>query len=746
MKNRILLFGLMYLWMIPVLISQNNLPQGLTIKQNGSNFYFNFSIPSYVFDTATIKKADGTNEKFLDFVVNEEFGSIDSIGLPKLPTLTFMFAIPYDSKIPNLVLHDIQKDEIFLSHKILPVQEPISTNPNDLIPEFTINNDYYQSTGVNNIVTEITDDFIVAGVKGIRITITPFAYNPIQNKITIRKNINFEIQLPGLVSKKSASSSILDSYFNSLFVNNVPSSKSITKGNYLIITAPEYESTITYFANYKRNIGYNVTVASTNITGTTKESIKSYIQARYDNTSTRPVFVLLVGDVDKIPCWVGEHRIEPRTDLYYATLEGKDMVQDVFIGRFSVRTSSWFTDIQQLQNICNKTIFMETNIKNLSKTAVFLADDEYHSYTEGGHDKVVKDAFEPKGYSCLKLYANDGATHNEAISALNNNQIFMVYSGHGSSSSISGFSISTSDIRSLTNTVFPLGFSFACLTNKFEENECFGESWIRDNNGGIAYYGASQTTYYDPDKELEKKIFKNAWYEDDKEQLGCMVQLAMEKLSTGRDKRYREMYNLLGDPSFITSGISCMYDYVFSNSEVFHSGEAITYQASNTIVTAEGDATFTVQNGANVTLIAGNKIVLKPGTKIESGSRFHASIAQCNNHDSNPMVKKGGSFENENQENTLNLIEKDIHNNNLSIYPNPFSIQTSIEYNLFDKTDVIIEVFDLLGKKYLEEKKLEEGKGFHNYTISGEGLSQGIYIIKVTTSQFKEVAFIYKNE
>jgi len=77
------------------------------------------------------------------------------------------------------------------------------------------------------------------------------------------------------------------------------------QGRYLVITAPEFETTLEPFVQYKQSIGFEVQVVSTQTTGKTNVSIKNYIQKLYDDVSTRPKFVLLVGDVAHIPAYQG---------------------------------------------------------------------------------------------------------------------------------------------------------------------------------------------------------------------------------------------------------------------------------------------------------------------------------------------------------------------------------------------------------------------------------------------------------
>jgi hypothetical protein len=133
-------------------------------------------------------------------------------------------------------------------------------------------------------------------------------------------------------------------------------SGSTDKGRFLIITPSRFQNDLTYFANYKRNIGYTVDIVNTNTTGTSSSSIISYLHTRYNNSATRPDYVLLVGDVNDIPASDGIQgdKDNPLTDLNYARLDGDDMFADVFLGRISV------SDVSELKNVLNKNYFNGT--------------------------------------------------------------------------------------------------------------------------------------------------------------------------------------------------------------------------------------------------------------------------------------------------------------------------------------------------------------------------------------------------
>lgn len=608
----------------------------ISITQSGNSIIIDFALPSYSIKDTSVYEPYEITELYKSIDV-EYFGNIDDIGYPQLPQLTLDLSVPYNSENFQVTVSNQVTQEITLNREYLPTQEDYESDTS-----FTIESSYYNTNGSTyNFLNKISDPYLVLGETGIGFSIFPFTYNPQLDKITVTEEATFTISYT-TTSKKSApiaySSPVKESYLSNFFQNYSSSklkSGSDFSGRYLMITPPLHESTLTYFANYKRNIGYEVIVANTNTTGTSASAIKDYIETQYNNSSTRPDFVLLVGDHGSIPASGGNSSgtdiDDPITDLNYARLAGDDFFADVFLSRFSVSSNP------ELQNIINKTIFMEMNIHLFDKKAKFLAGEEDNGWMENqfenGHDKVIKSTFEPEGYTCQKLYQPNQTA---AVGAISDNPLYYIYSGHGSSTYMAGgsFSIYNSNITSATNTIFPFVFSFACKTGNFAySSTCIGEHWIRANDkGGIVYFGSSVSTMTNSDKAIEKNIFGDSF--TDNEHIVGITNLGMKNYwkrfwsfwNRGRTRRYMKAYNLLGDPSFNIYGTGCISDITFSNNEVFHDGDEICYHAGNSI---QNDADFEIESGANVTLLAGTSITLNPGFKAKIGSTFEARIESC---------------------------------------------------------------------------------------------------------------------
>jgi hypothetical protein len=521
------------------------IPEGITISKDGSGYKVNFNLPSY---SLTPVYAEG--EQYLKLEI-PDYGITNEVGLPCLPQASFNLFISYDEQKPVVSNIMLSKETQMLSYKIYPTQAPWEKLKGLDERPFTINRDYYNSTGkANPPFVTISEPFILAGVKGVMVTVYPFAYNPAANELTLVRSGSFKINLQSSPSSNVKHSASFNNYLQSVFVN-YDSPRLTPTNNYLIITAPEYESTMAAFVTHKQNMGYNVSMVNTNATGTTNAAILAYLQNLYNNMSTRPEFVLLVGDVDKIPGWVGIGTPDnPSTDLNYTMLEGNDPYADVFLGRFSVASTA------QLTNVINKSIYMELNINGLTKKNVFCASNDNYTVSEGTHNFVIDSFFGPGGYTNLKLYCHTySANTQQLIDALNANQVFAIYSGHGDVTLwADGPPLNQSQVNALTNTWYPYVYSFSCLTGQFQAGECFAETWIRTAHGGSLYWGSSVTSYWDEDDILEKRLYR-AMFTDHlikSSPMFCQAKIYLVQYYgsiTPTMRRYIEMYNCFGDPS-----------------------------------------------------------------------------------------------------------------------------------------------------------------------------------------------------
>ena len=513
------------------------------VKVNGG-YEIEFSLPAYSYQTVTKE-----GESF-DIINVENFGITPNEGLPMLPQLTFILIIDKAEISPDFYILNQSLEENYLQRKLFPAQAPWEKSRELKDRPFTINRSYYSTTGsILDPLVKISEPVIIGGVKAVMVSVMPFRYDPSSGKLVITKNARIKIGLSAGIPRYTSIAGSFKEIFGALAVNSETVNYAGTN-NYLIITPPEYEAVMGPFASYKSSMGYSVLMVNTSTTGTTTSAILSYIQNRYNNIATRPEFILLAGDIDKIPEWTGIGSDNPHTDLNYTMLEGNDPFADAFIGRFSCANTT------ELTNLITKTIYMESNIGGLPKKNVFMASTDNWAITEGTHNFVIDSFFTPSTYTNVKLYTHTyNATTQQLIDALNNNQVYAIYSGHGSTTSwADGPPLSQTQVNALNNSYYPFVYSFACLTGQYQNSECFGETWIRRPKAGSVFWGSSVNSFWDEDDILERRLFR-AMFTDGLKKTAPMFVMAKYYLvqhygSVTTDmRRYLEMYNCFGDPS-----------------------------------------------------------------------------------------------------------------------------------------------------------------------------------------------------
>jgi hypothetical protein len=325
----------------------------------------------------------------------------------------------------------------------------------------------------------------------------------------------------------------------------------------LIIVPDAYESDVLSFASWKAEKGLHATIAPLSETGSTRNQIFAYIQNAYDNWVVPPTYVLLMGDTNLIPTFDGSAGNHV-TDLKYVSVAGGDWLPDLIVGRFPFRT------VTQLQTMIQKTWDIETlelpGTDFLNRTCFIASDDPWFwDIAEGTHRYVIVNYMRPNGIQFTAIRGHSGGNTQDVTDAVNSGKTFVNYSGHGSQFSWGGPSFNQNDVRNLVNTdMYPFVISHACLTGSYEQNECYGETWLREaGRGGVAFWGASNNTYWDEDDFLERRMYDFNFLRSFTT-IGEMTYAAlfsMNRSGWGRSHYYFEAYNILGDPTLdITMG------------------------------------------------------------------------------------------------------------------------------------------------------------------------------------------------
>jgi hypothetical protein len=495
-------------------------------------------------------------------------GGITSvIGEPNLPVTTKMVEIPFGAEVSlNLESFEVVEksiSELGLTNRIAPVQPPIPKIEGAWEKaQFVINEKYYQQ---NAFLPEerirLKEIGIIRGHRYVSISVYPISYNPQMGRVNIYSKIKVKLTLTG--SNVTMTQNQLFRYASppfeelcsKLFIN-YPAYAHMVKGapelpiGYLIITHQDFSASLIDLVEWKTQKGFHVTVAEVPTIGSTKESIKSYIQNAYDTWAIPPTYVLLVGDVEYIPTWTGTSS-STATDLYYVKMDG-DSFADIFRGRLPAKS------LTEANDMVNKILYYENPASSdldWMRKACFIAASDLDGLAEKTHDYVMLNYCYPNGMICDTIWERLGGSTTMITNSVNNGLTILCYSGHGSEYFWSSVAYNQTNIRNLINPdKYPFVLSHACLTGSFNVDESFGETWAKvANKAGIAFWGASNGTFWEEDDILEKRMFQAAFAETCYS-IGNMTDKALWYLyqyygGEGQSLYYLDAYNIMGDPS-----------------------------------------------------------------------------------------------------------------------------------------------------------------------------------------------------
>jgi hypothetical protein len=280
-----------------------------------------------------------------------------------------------------------------------------------------------------------------------------------------------------------------------LIVNQIYGHPKETKTNdiYLIIASDDYfnSNVLDTFISFREQ-DFTVQLVKGSTIGTTKDDYRNYIR------NLMPDYVLLVGKYGDFPVHTLPYPKEVESYNYYvASSTTGHPNQDIPLGLFLAENYS------ELKNIINKTISYENNYTTYPK--------EYYGHAGSNvalppwpvefNEEILTEMqtryFDPESYNFTLANAND-STPNDVwtdINMINRGIRYMIYHGHGNIMKWS-FGLGVGGLSQLTNTIYPIIFSFACLTGTFSGGvgsityDCFAQKITTAEHGAVAFLGS----------------------------------------------------------------------------------------------------------------------------------------------------------------------------------------------------------------------------------------------------------------
>lgn len=447
---------------------------------------------------------DGVDYNLLDLPMGS---LIQKKGYPELPKISKSIIIPQGKGVSCKIV-----EQNYKSYKmnVAPSKGTLMRTVDPQSVEYVFNQIYQDDKYYPENLVEVGEPYLIREVRGARINVFPFSYNPVTGSLRVYTKLKIEIKFNGQNMTNSIENARLKSnkFFEPILKNHflnysqVMSTQRLVadSGKMLVIAHNDFMDEMLPFVQYKNSIGLTTELVSMNTVGTTATDVDSFIQNYYDHDNAL-AFVLLVGDNAQIPTLMVSGG---GSDPSYSLVSGNDNYPDIILGRFSAETSDQVNTMVQRSINYNKNDSTfnngiaiassqgtgddgefdwehERNIRTDLLNWHYTGVDEFYDGSQGGAD------------------AANNPTPAMISSSINNGVSIINYTGHGSSTNwtTSGFSIT--DVNALTNdNKLPFIFSVSCVIGNFTSMTCFCESWLRAENantgnptGAIGIYGSS---------------------------------------------------------------------------------------------------------------------------------------------------------------------------------------------------------------------------------------------------------------
>ncbi len=485
------------------------------ITSNASGTHLILECPG--FWTQAVQQDGETRTK----VILPESGVLTEVGLPVMPAIARLLAIP-DDKDPVVVIHNVEYQTVACDNPYLA--EPIEGSAILESSQVEIE-DIYPLNWAEVNPPGILKDYRVA-----QVDISPVRYDAINQELMLATRLEIEIktQQPSTVNLKThharpseAFQPLYESLIDNLdeFNTAVPLVGEGPRGGYLIIVddltyGSALDDMIEILAEWKRELGYQVTIKHLSLIGSSREAIKEAVMEQYYGADTALDYLLLIGDISgqiTVPAYSivkpggGEQDV---SDHPYTMLEGLDYFPDIMVGRISVNSDyelitaiSKTKAYQQSPDAVGSTDWLtealvvagnysDTGIAPITPvwTSLWLVDKLYdYGYLQV--DTVFYWAPDPT-YPGTDLIAD----------ALNDGVGLVGYRGWADANGWQYPVFAVDDVDNLSNgSKTPVVVSMVCNTGDFGNasvNPCFGEAWLRAGTpvnyiGGVAFFGPS---------------------------------------------------------------------------------------------------------------------------------------------------------------------------------------------------------------------------------------------------------------
>ena len=709
-----------------------------------------------------------TDEGVFSCLYMSDCAGSNRAGEPELPVAVNMLEVPiFGDYVLNVYGKDFviyDAEALGVNHPVYPAQPSVSKSHIGTV-DFIQNQNIYQTNDFYALpLARFEKTGLMRNVNLGTLYVSPVQYNPVTNQIKIYKAIDVEILFKNVELVKTQT--LKDLHSSPLFhipnvINPMQNNKAEFSNapiKYLIVAHDMFKDALTLneFIAWKKRKGFLVEIAYTDEenVGTTKESIANFIKSHY-NENSAPTFVLLVGDVEQIPTFtISAHP----TDLYYFTVD-ENYLPYCYYGRFSAQTLSHL--IPQIAKTLQYEQFTRLDPSYLDNICLIAGYDNTpppydYSYTHAnGFVNYVSQNYATTDYGYKNVYAHLHPCSDQALqirTEIGEGVGIANYTAHCGTNGWSNPTFFTNHIPAMNNeNKYGLMIGNCCQSSKFSVNECFGEALLRaDRKGAVGYIGASDDTYWDedyywaigfrtscianPDYNSANlgaydRLFHNHGenYNTWMTTFGAMIQagnFTLEASNSGLKQYYREVYNLMGDPSVMT--------YLTKPSRM-------TASFSNELEIGTTSVTATVVPYSYCALTNHGELVCAGFADATGNITFEFEpVEELDAFEFAAWAQKYVQY----FKTLYGNVKVPEHQKTVSISVSPNPTTGELQITSYELQVTSIEIFDVFGRKQKAEGRKQKAESVIVLNISH--LQSGLYFMKIETENGTVVKKIVK--
>jgi hypothetical protein len=389
-----------------------------------------------------------------------------------------------------------------------------------------------------------------AGLNTVVLQVKPVSWDASTRQFQIASSISARVEFSGErqpeVSVRPEVARIHSSRainYQSLGIPVDSSPISMTDNVYICVVPPENLDSVTPLLAMVNSLGHHVKIIEMN-TGSTSYTIRSAIQAEYQEGTTR--FVLIPARHQQLESkqyngFVG--------DFYYE-LMGSDNYPDVAVGRFSGNSTKIPNQISKTMSYI--TYQGQSGVPSVPASAVLSAHQENYPNKYTANCEAVRTwNYRLANIQFKTVYPPAGGTPDSVVNAINGGVGIVNYRGHGSITTwqwTGGWNAGS--IYGLTNTFFPPVFNVCCNNGQHELSyNCLAESWMdAPGVGASGNLAASAPSGTYANNRMQKVLFWQIFDEGNTCAGEVVSASQVDAVQRGALKNAR-MYHWFGDPS-----------------------------------------------------------------------------------------------------------------------------------------------------------------------------------------------------